>query len=114
MSKLVKSSKIVLNLEVHLYKEDEYFVAFCPALNLSAYGDTKTKAKRAFETELNIFIEESHKKGTFEKYLLQQGWQLKQLPKPQYQQPPLQKLKKPSSKATYTEVFNTEIAIPCC
>jgi hypothetical protein len=114
MSKLVKSSNIVLNLEVQLYKEDKYFIAFCPALNLSAYGNTEVKAKKAFEIEMNIFIEETHKKGTFEKYLLQQGWQLKLLPEPRYQQPPLQKYKKPSSAATYTDVFNTKVSIPCC
>jgi hypothetical protein len=114
MAELVKSSQIVLKLEVQLFKEGEYFVAFCPALNLSAYGDTEIKTKNAFEVELNIFIEETHKKGTFEKYLFQQGWQLKQLPEPQYQQPPLPKLRKSSSTAAYAGVFNTEVVIPCC
>ncbi len=59
-----------LRLQVLLIKEGEYFVAYCPALELSAYDTTPDGARKAFEQNLKIFFEETRRKGTLEKYLL--------------------------------------------
>ena len=82
-------SEITMQLQVALFKEDGQFVAYCPALELSSYGDTPKEAKQAFDEALDIFVEETTEKGTLEKVLLQLGWSLKRKPKPDYQPPQL-------------------------
>ena len=83
------ASDVKVELEVLIKKEDDYFVSYCPALNLSSYGKTPQEARENFETEIKIFIEETINRGTLEKYLLQQGWSLKKVPLPSYV-PPMQ------------------------
>jgi predicted RNase H-like HicB family nuclease len=76
-----------ISVEVALFKEDEIWVAYCPALEVSSYGDDKKEAKEAFEEAMQIFLAETQRKGTLEKYLLKLGWQLQQKPRPVYNQP---------------------------
>jgi hypothetical protein len=73
---LKKNTEITIEVELAIVKEDDYYVAYCPALELSAYGNSIKKAKESFNKEVNIFIEETHKRGTLEKYLLKKGWTL--------------------------------------
>ena len=79
--------KTKINVEVIIVKEDEYFVAYCPSLELSAYGDSKESALRSFDKEVKIFLDETHKRGTLEKYLLKNGWKLQQKPEIRYEPP---------------------------
>ena len=76
-----------LNVEIIITKEDQYYVVYCPDLELSSYDVTIPKAKISFHEEVTIFLEETHKKGTFEQYLLKNGWTLQQRPKYQYKPP---------------------------
>ncbi len=73
---LQEETKIIIKVDVAILKEDNYFVAYCPALELSGYGDTEKKAMASFKKEVNIFVDETHKRGTLEKYLLKNGWNL--------------------------------------
>ena len=82
-----KADSFHVNVEVLLFEEHGSFVAYCPALELSSYGDDKNDAKNAFEEALKIFIDDTSKKGTLEKFLLKLGWQLQQKPKANYQPP---------------------------
>lgn len=61
---------------VFFVEEEGQWVAFCPALDVSSYGDTIEEAKVAFEEALEIFIEETVDRGTLEKELLRMGWTL--------------------------------------
>jgi predicted RNase H-like HicB family nuclease len=70
------NSEIKMTVEIIVVKEDDFFVAYCPALELSGYGDTIEKAKKSFETEIKVFFEETHQRGTLERYLLKNGWSL--------------------------------------
>jgi len=79
---------ITVNVEVILFKEDDFWMSYCPALDISSYGKTQSGAKKWFGEVLEIFLEESTKNGTLEKHLLKQGWRLKQVPMPEYKQPP--------------------------
>lgn len=89
MTNHIRKSKdsIKLQLDVLFIQEDKYIVAYCPALEISGYGKSQSEAKAAFEIEIKIFIDETSKNGNLEKYLLKQGWILKQLPKLDYQPP---------------------------
>ena len=71
-----KHGKIEVMLIVAIFKEDKYYVAYCPSLDLSSYAKDVAGAKKAFSDELDIFFEETNRKGTLEKLLLKQGWTL--------------------------------------
>lgn len=80
---------IIVQLKVMVSKEDDSFVAYCPALELSSFGDTPEDAQKAFKEALEIFIEETTDKGTFDKELLSLGWTLRKKPLPEYYPPEL-------------------------
>lgn len=110
-NKIVESeSKINLTVDIIFVKEENYFVAYCPALELSAYGDTLEKAKTSFDEEIKIFLSETRSKGTLEKYLLKNGWRLQQLPKVNYE-PPIPKMDKLSALIK-SSVFHQQLSIP--
>jgi len=80
---------IELKLQIFLIPEGDYVNAFCPALELSSFGKDEKDALEGFEEALKIFVEETQKKGTLERVLLDLGWRLVKFPAPDYQ-PPLQ------------------------
>lgn len=102
----------IINVQVVLFQEDEIWVAYCPALELSSYGDDEVDAKKAFNGAMKIFISETQRKGTLEKYLLKKGWQLRQKPKPVYDQPvfTLQESKRFLNKNPH--IYNERVALP--
>lgn len=78
---------IVFQVQVFLIPEGEQVVAFCPALNLSTYGENEEDAKVAFGEALDIFVEDTQEKGTLDKILLDLGWTLTKRPTPKYDPP---------------------------
>lgn len=105
-------SSINVNIQVVLFQQDGIWVAYCPALELSSYGDNEKDAKQAFEQTMNIFLSETHRKGTLERYLLKLGWQLQQIPKPIYKQPnfSLQNSRKLPHK--HPHIYKEKVSIP--
>lgn len=83
------SGEITVSVIVFIRKEDDCFVAYCPALELSSYGDTEAEAREAFDDAMKVFLTETVKRGTLEKFLLELGWSPKKLPRPSYDPPPL-------------------------
>ncbi len=63
------------NITVNFLKEGKYFVAYSPALELSAYGETLEKAKKSFTETLGIFLDHLTQAGTLEDELLSLGWE---------------------------------------
>ena len=61
---------------VMIGKEGEYYVAYCPALNVSSFGKTLEEAKEYFTDAVDVFIKDVIKRGTLEKCLLELGWSL--------------------------------------
>lgn len=70
----MKNTKLEFSLPVSILKEDNVFIAYTPALDLSTCGDTYEEAKERFSEIVNIFFEEVTKKGTLEDVLLDLGW----------------------------------------
>ena len=62
-----------VNVEVMLVKEGDYWVALSPALRVTGYGKTQAEAKKSFAVEADIFFEETAKRGTLEKLLIEYG-----------------------------------------
>ncbi len=67
-------NKINYTLPVLIFKEDNLFVAYTPALDLSTVGDTYDKALENFHEASSLFFEEVIKKGTLEEVLMEYGW----------------------------------------
>ncbi len=81
-----KNTTINANVEIFLTREDDYIVATCPALKISSYGKSEKEAKKNFNEAMNIFFEETNRKGTLEKVLVKYGWTIskKSYEPPQY------------------------------
>lgn len=96
-------------IDVLVGSQEEYYVAYCPALELSSYGKTEKEARKNFETELDIFLEETEKRGSLEKILLKLGWCLKQLPSPAYIPP---RYSSHPIQINQPQTFSETVAIP--
>ena len=108
-----KTAKSVeVQVDVVLIKDGEYYVALCPSLNVSSYGQTQVEAKEAFNEALKIFISETDKKGNLEKELLKNGWVLQQLPKLSYKPPKLSVFPDAAAYKKSKMKFKEKIAFP--
>lgn len=105
----VDKNRVEVRVEVAFIKEGDYIVAYCPALELSSFGDSEADALQAFEEALEIFFEETNARGTLEKVLLDLGWGLRKLPKIQYAPPLTYSLRYPSIAQSK---FDELISIP--
>ncbi len=111
MSKQViktNTDTIEIKVSVILLEEHGQFVAYCPALELSSYGETEKEAVVAFDDAVEVFFDETQRKGTLEKSLLRLGWILQQKPRPSYIPPRISaslhnKLLKKNPKKVYDE-----------
>jgi predicted RNase H-like HicB family nuclease len=102
----------LVDIEILFIKEGDMIVAYCPALEVSSYGKDIKEAKAAFNEALEIFIEETEEKGSFERLLLRKGWKLAQLPSVNYEPPkmPLKDIKLVKNKTA--TVGTKSVAIP--
>jgi len=73
----MESQAIQLQLAVMIVKEGEYYVAYCPALELSTHGESEQEAKEYFEDAVKEFLKDTMQMGTLERLLLKFGWNLK-------------------------------------
>jgi len=78
-----KSLKIDIqgNLHVIFMEQCKKIVAFAPALDLATSANTLEEAKKRFGEVLEIFFEETLKKGTLEQVLAECGWRKVSRPK---------------------------------
>ncbi len=98
-----------LELEVALEWDGNYCVAYCPALELSAYAKNEKSVKRAFDEVLKIFLDDTTNKGTLEKVLLGLGWTLQMKPSFKYVRP---QLNQKDREAIKTRSFPVKQKIP--
>lgn len=54
----IKGNKLQLSLNVFAGKQGDYFLYFCPALNISGYGKTDFKAEEFIKVEMLTFCED--------------------------------------------------------
>ena len=57
-------------LEVQSFKEGDYIVSYCPALELSSFGTTNEEAQQGLQGALKMFLEETYHRETLA------GWSL--------------------------------------
>lgn len=70
----IRRAQIVAQLPVIFLREGKYYVAFTPALDLATQGKTYEEARKNFAEAVNIFFEETVKRGTLDKALRELGW----------------------------------------
>ena len=67
---------IEVQLGVLVFQEEESFIAFCPALQMSTYGESISDVKEAFDDLIHTYLEDNAHTGNLEKDLIAHGWTL--------------------------------------
>jgi len=70
----MKKLMLEFKLPVSILREGKKYVAHTPALDLSTSGRSYEEVKKRFNEIVNIFFEESIRKGTLEEALRDLGW----------------------------------------
>ncbi len=70
----MKRASLQFSLPVSVLKEDNRYIAYTPALDLSTSGKSYAEAKERFAEILHIFFDEIAKAGTLERVLTDSGW----------------------------------------
>lgn len=65
---------IHLVYRAEIFKEDEQFVAICPELNVSSFGDNLDEARKSLREAIDLFLEECEEIGTLEDVLRETGF----------------------------------------
>ena len=68
------STKIAIKVGVSLFREDNVFIAYCPALDMSGYGENENEAKKSFEQNMSFYVEYCVRKNTLVADLKKHGW----------------------------------------
>ena len=70
----ISKKKINSELAIFLFKEDDNYITYSPALDLSGYGKTEEDARNSFNVVLKEYFDYSISKGTLYKDLKSHGW----------------------------------------
>jgi len=65
---------IHLTYRAEVFEEDGQFVALCPELNVSSYGDNVEEARKSLREAMDLFLEECETMGTLEVVLREAGF----------------------------------------
>ena len=64
----------IISLEIKVFKEGDAYVALCPELNVSSFGDDIESAKESLREALEAFLEECEARGTLQEVLEDAGF----------------------------------------
>ena len=70
----IRNGVIEAKLDVYIYKNDGFQIAYSPALDLMGYGRTIKDAKASFEIVVEDFFDCAIKNGKLDEYLLTHAW----------------------------------------
>jgi len=74
------NKKIELQLSVLVFEQGDYFVAYCPSLEISSYGISVEDAKVGFDDAMNVYLAYCIENGTLKKDLADHGWLIEHKP----------------------------------
>ncbi len=86
----------IISLEIKVFKEGDAYVALCPELNVSSFGDDIENAKMSLREALEAFLEECEAMGTLQEVLEDAGF-----------------VKEKESWILEEPVIKEKIALPC-
>ena len=84
---------IDVNLQVIIFTEDKTHIVYCPALNLTGYGETVPQAEESFRIVLNEYFNYTSNKKTLAEDLKDMGWKIRK------------DMKKPATPPTMSELL---------
>ena len=111
-------SQADVQLPVISFIEDNVQMIYCPALDLTGYGNDESEARHSFETVLAEYLDYSIKKGTLFADLKNLGWVIKKSKPKQATPPALSELLEKNEEFSRIfnnypfKKFNTGITIP--
>lgn len=70
-------ASLFASLDVVFFRENETTIAYCPALDLSAYGDNQKDARKEFAQSFYEYSSYCIDNATLDKDLLAHGWTIK-------------------------------------
>lgn len=70
----IREDHIKAKLTILIHKECDFTIATSTALDVHGYGNTEEEALDSLDVSLDIFFEETMRKGTLRKLLNDQGW----------------------------------------
>ncbi len=73
----VSNENINSELAIFLFKEDDTYIAYSPALDLSGYGKTEEEARSSFNIVLKEYFDYCIHEGTLYQDLKSHGWDIK-------------------------------------
>jgi len=74
-----KEKSVNVNLCMYLFKEEDSYIVYCPALDLSAYGDSEEQAKESFTDVFEMTIKYMLDENTLKEDLVNHGWKITDL-----------------------------------
>jgi predicted RNase H-like HicB family nuclease len=74
-------------IRAEIFQEDEQYVAICPELNVSSFGDSRQDAVRSLQEAVSLFLEECHQIGTLKQVLEEAGFSHTDVPTHQWLPP---------------------------
>ncbi|MBL7112323.1 MAG: hypothetical protein ISS19_10330 [Bacteroidales bacterium] len=95
---------IECKLPIIIFEEDNSHIFYCPALDLSGYGETEGEASDSFEDVLSEYFKYTTNKGTLAKDLRRHGWIVRKSMKKKASPPPLSKLLQTNDD--FSRIFN--------
>jgi len=63
-----------IRIRVEIFQEGDQYVAICPELNVSSFGNNPQEALRSFEEAVGLFLEECHRMDTLRQVLEEAGY----------------------------------------
>ncbi|MBP1742822.1 MAG: hypothetical protein H6Q48_5115 [Deltaproteobacteria bacterium] len=66
-----------LPLKIEIFEEGDVYVAVCPQLNVSSFGETVEDARVSLREAIGAFIEECQAMGTLDEVLEEAGFSRK-------------------------------------
>lgn len=63
-----------ITFRAEIFKEGGLYVALCPELNVSSFGETIEEARHSLQEAVEAFIEECEAMGTLEEIMTESGF----------------------------------------
>ncbi len=96
---------VKVNTSVIIFEEDGAQIVYCPALDVSGYGNDEAEAYESFKIVLHEFIHYSINKGTFYEELKRMGWQVRKSKTKPILPPSMSHIL--SNNDNFSRIFNT-------
>lgn len=103
---------IELQLNVLVFQQGDFYVAYCPSLNLSSYGDTIDDAKTGFDEVMEAYLDECEENGSLRDDLVKNGWTLNIQNHKKAEPPAVVELNIPAG--LLKQQFNENWSVPVC